>query len=410
MAEKTTAKQAHERVRSAGIRADRARGPMVTAVPAPPRAPDGAGPELEAPTGTKIKVRRAVRLGWQVVELRNLDRVRQFEADSTRHANGDSWLPVVHVQNVNTELRLRLLRALSDARAVCGDQVPATLTRLVDLVTVSPKHLASSVPRLHMELLEILASAEVEVRHGYELGVRLAQLVLLCRFEDSVSYDEVFQPGMAQPTTIQALSSAIADLRSCLPDYAGTAVQRTLETWQHWYAEVRRDGGAARHRRQSLHSAEVDRALYRHGEVWLALLSGEKRAQDLLTIQSYMEAVSGVLAQTARTALQFLRHPAGMILSVIFLGLLGFSMWLLADGRAQDVTPALVTMLGSLGITTATVATAVKNAMSRLEMSLWDAELDSSIALAAQRLPVSTRSAERLQKDARKDTHRSAYA
>jgi hypothetical protein len=77
------------------------------------------------------------------------------------------------------------------------------------------------------------------------------------------------------------LSQRLTDLKSCFQPYAVDAVQATLSAWSTLVTS--QGGGAAS-------AGVLQEALYRQGQIWSALLSGEKLATDYLQVPDYVEA------------------------------------------------------------------------------------------------------------------------
>jgi hypothetical protein len=70
--------------------------------------------------------------------------------------------------------------------------------------------------------------------------------------------------------------------------------------------------------------------------------------------------------------------------TLVALGVLG---WLLINGKATEITAALIAALGALGITAGSATAAVKKALVQAEQPLWDAEVGAAIVAASVLTP-----------------------
>ena len=74
------------------------------------------------------------------------------------------------------------------------------------------------------------------------------------------------------------VQAALADLASSLPQHAARAVALSLAQWMYWAGKPELNKHAV-----AWPDPAVAAALSRQGEVWRALLAGEKRGQDMLS-------------------------------------------------------------------------------------------------------------------------------
>ena len=75
-----------------------------------------------------------------------------------------------------------------------------------------------------------------------------------------------------------------------------------------------------------------------------------------------------------------------MVITLVALGVLA---WLLLNGRAAEITAALIAALGAVGITAGSATAAVKKALVQAEQPLWDAEVGAAIVAASLLTPES---------------------
>jgi hypothetical protein len=224
---------------------------------------------------------------------------------------------------------------------------------------------------LHIQLTGALQSAGDAPAHAYDVGRSLADI---CRDPEDLSA----LMDRLDAAAVVPIQARLADLASVLPAHAAASVSATLEQWQRWT-------GAARAREDI---REVRGALRRQGELWRALLSGDKDARQMLDPDT-------VVAASVRHASRLgtlIRGLAGAYLPA--LGLAALATLLLV--YAILFHNGLATVLGALGAVAATlivlrrvVSLTVGNTIDELRDGLWSAELDSAVAQSVLRLPPS---------------------
>ncbi len=123
-------------------------------------------------------------------------------------------------------------------------------------------------------------------------------------------------------------------------------------------------------------------ALARQGELWRALLSGEKSGLDMLEIEDYLDAANRLSARLRTVAGQLLRKFPGLVAVAILLFVAGVVLAVVFRDSAGAVVVAAGTILASLGLTWRAAGRAVGGLAAKLEQPLWGAELDFAITEA----------------------------
>ena len=168
------------------------------------------------------------------------------------------------------------------------------------------------------------------------------------------------------------VQAALADLASSLPQHAARAVALSLAQWMYWAGKPELNKHPV-----VWPDPAVAAALGRQGEVWRAVLAGEKRGQDMLSADDYFSA----MWQLAKR--QFLKRPWLWIGSILLLLVLGGGIALVStQGIGLKIFGGFVALLGAAGISTASLKTLTGNLARDLESQLWGAELDFAIANA----------------------------
>ena len=243
-------------------------------------------------------------------------------------------------------------------------------------VTGSAGVRAGALGDLHVELRSTLGAADVRIGRAYALGCALSDTCNSPR-------DAAGLRKRLKPSKVARLRTALDDLASAFPPHAASVVNKTLCRWSEalWPAPPstttrRRHGG---HPAPPPLLGDADLLTYaaRQGQMWRALLAGDKRGEDMLRPADYVQA-AGLAAGQMRTLTRRLitRFP---LLTLVVLTLFGggVALMLLVSGSGS-IAAGTVTMLTGLGITWKGVGAAA----GRVEQHLWGAELDVAIANA----------------------------
>jgi ketosteroid isomerase-like protein len=337
-----------------------------------------AGPSAapaEAPPAASFdpSVSTAFSVGWRIASL-----YRDASLDKERRDDGRDELPGPGSLSgfARTKLAVDLIEA--DIQKLRGHPGGAGIDKnlaeeLRKALTARAKDLRAlrqRVEKLHLGLLFALTAADVRLEKAFALGHALADTCLLP--EDRGSFDRAFG------SRIVSVKNWLADLASVLPPHASRAVALSLRTWESWVADPTLDGEPIAWSKQG---AGVCAALRRQGELWRALLAGEKSAPDMLDTNHYLRAASALVAALSSSIWRFLR-PLAIPLGVAILLLGGGVGLLLVSGTAGQVVGAIAAAAGAVGITGAGLRARLGTAATYLENRLWGAELDLAIAEA----------------------------
>lgn len=249
-----------------------------------------------------------------------------------------------------------------------------------------------NICQAHLHLAEALSVSDPRLAKAYHLGCDLAYTCYAPH--DLPSLKEQFKRKR-----IAQLGEALADLTSLLPEHAGRAVRLSCSEWQRWVkgSQIEDSGGSSETRRGDERSRarigrqqfdwpqdgeEVLRALRRQGEIWRALLSGEKHGEEMLELQAYF--ATG--ARALKNAFRLLR---GLLLPIaIALLFLAIGAWLLVKDEGAAATAAgLVTVAGAVGITWKGILGGLGSVVAKVQGPVWGAALDEEIATSITCLP-----------------------
>jgi hypothetical protein len=360
------------------------------------KAADTADPHVSA----------AFALGWHMSQL--------YEKQ-TRAKDAPADLP--GLGSLTTTQRIAILidqvevgvHALSDPITRSGLDVD-DLTKLKDLRQTQLSK--DPVMTTHVQLLGDLTAADPRLGKAYGLGRALADS---CRQPSDLKTlkDEL------DPHRLANLLRWLDDLETAFPPHAASSVGKSLARWRDalypsphassppdqggWKglvaslkrvfangsagdsgATVSAGGGAEATTEQMEFTAPgVDpqkavRALRRQGELWRALLSGEKQGADMLEIDNYLDAAKELLSRARGLVLRAIAKMP--VLSALVVALLAAGVSLLVLGSSSQLVGGVTSILVALGLTWKGLGGTLGQLARNLERPLWGAVLDDAIA------------------------------
>jgi hypothetical protein len=200
-------------------------------------------------------------------------------------------------------------------------------------------------------LVAALLGAEVRLAKAYGVGRQLN--VLAYDPQASLTSDAV--TGMVD---------ALDDLTSALPPHAGRAVANSVRSLQR----------ATQPPTRLLLDAQC--------ELWRIVLTGEKRATELLEPENYIDAAEKLAVELRATGTVLLRQYAVWVLLIVALVLAGGAILLFVPGGASKTAAGVSGILLALGLTWKGVGTSLGKLAGQLEAPLWGAELDGAVTAA----------------------------
>ena len=346
------------------------------------------------PAGSTVpNVSAAFALGWHMSEL------------YTRHLPADKRKPV-DLPGLGDLRKQRPLALVIDQVEVGVNALEGLVTQAgldpIDLTKVKllseKKTNDDPVLATHDQLLIELTAADARIGTAYGLGRALADS---CQEPDDLA-------GLKKelsPYRIANLLRWLDDLASALPAHAAHSVAASLgrwrdalyppnsgriqiswsplETWRSWQERRRRPKALS-----ATDAKKVDeamKALRRQGELWRALLSGEKQGKDMLEVENYLDAGRQLLSQTAAIVRGLVRRMPLLASAVAVL--VGGGIWLLSKGNSGHLVAGATSVLVGLGLTWKGLGGALGQLGGKLEQPLWGAALDDAIADAITLLP-----------------------
>ena len=368
----------------------------------PPEGPDRSDAAQDA-------VVAAFVLGWHVAELfhANVPGTAQRRPASGDRLTGIGELdPLSRARLLLAQVRVDLAFVWRFGRS--GQEPPDTgpVQALLEADLRQPGQVRAAVAELHRQLLMALTAADFRLGKAYGLGRALAQTALLPDAKHPESFGRTFARFR-----LDNLLGWLGDLRSAFPPHAAEAVSGSLQAWSAWSdaptlrPAVEDPGQAPARRPRQPPTRPVDwsaasdresvtRALHRQGQLWRAMLSGERDGLDLLSTDDYLWAADQFLGHLRRLTVRFLRRF--WITTTAVAAILAAALVVVVVDRAASATAvAVLAAAGAIGITWKGAASGLGRVLAQAQRPLWDSELDVAVANAVTCLPRERRTADR---------------
>lgn len=325
------------------------------------------------PSSGEARVCAAVTLGWEVAQLfhspvhlgpvEDPGRTDRLPGRSDFSAATQSKWLAEQIGATSADLLVSQPQELHDA-------LSAVLVNL-DKTRRDRDATLDSVFELHCRLLEALTVVDFRLGEAYGLGRALAETALVpvaaADDEAEAKFRELLGAGR-----VGTIKDWLIELKTMLPDHAAYAVSSALDDWSHWVS-----GQPA-----SADWKSAMTAMRSQGYIWRELISGEKAAQDILSVAGYLAAARQIarraIMQTWWIITVTVLAAVGVVLTMVFLtGIPPTTRLLAALAWVGATFGAALKAFGSL------LGTAAKGA----EGWLWQTELDESVATAATKMP-----------------------
>ncbi|MDQ6746321.1 MAG: hypothetical protein M3Z27_09955 [Actinomycetota bacterium] len=275
--------------------------------------------------------------------------------------------PPASVRVRQVQSKLNLLQPDLDRAGVPNDCSGEVSSRLEELAaSVDGGSLESlTVAAVTESILANLTAASTRLGRALGLGFDLANT---CKLPEKATREAFLHLFGARIVGVQ---EALADLVSSLPEHAARGVSVSLATWQQWASNPELS------KRPVVwpHDGVRD-ALARQGQVWRAVLSGEKLGKDMLAADDYLTALK-TLARRLFTG----RPVVWILLGLCGVAVAGGVYLLIAQkGLLNKVSGSVLSGLGVVGVSAASLKRSFADVAKELEAQVWGAEVDFAIA------------------------------
>jgi hypothetical protein len=338
-------------------------------------------------------------LGWHVAELFHSNvpsSVRRRQASLEKLTGVGELDPLAQARLLLAQVQVDLQRVWRFIDLDHQQPDPSPVRSLLEAEARAPEQLRAAMAALHGELLVALTAADFRLGKAYGLGRALAETALLPDAKDPQTFQQLFARYR-----LATLLEWLADLKSVFPPHAAEAVRGSVPAWMAWSQDpillppldermLAKRPRPPRGRRVDWSSAadreSVTRALHRQGQLWRAVLSGEKDGVDLLSGDDYVQAADRLLGHLRRLLLGFLRR-FWITTSVLAVLVVVITATLVFVHTASRVAVVVLTAAGAIGLTWKSAASGLGRVLGHVQRPLWESELDTAVANAITRMP-----------------------
>ena len=323
---------------------------------------DGVVDAVRRPDAPQVGVEVAIGLGWYLAALAHPGGAVHSAAAARGDLAGLAALTEGQVLDYcasQVEVACSRLRALVEK---AGLELPALAELRASLGTDTRQAAAEHVDAC---VIAVLGAADFRLGKAYGVGRALLNLTSRPRAHATLSHHLTLE-------RVAPLSAAIDDLGSALAPHAGHSVRASIHEWR---VSVETRSTVARE------ADETWLALARQGELWRALLAGEKSGLDMLEIDDYLDAADRLSKRMRTMGRRLVRQFPEVALGAIALFAVGVALVVATDSSAAIVAGA-GTILASVGLTWRGAGRTLGGLAGKLEQPLWGAELDTAITQA----------------------------
>jgi hypothetical protein len=320
----------------------------------------------EERSSADAQVAAALALGWYLAALAHPGTVTETAAAVRGAATGLGALTegqmLAFCESHVTVAFGRLREVVEKATSLPGDELER-LSACIESAQEDARREAAVAA--DAKVLSALSAADFRLGKAYGIGSALLNLTT------RPSRDATLASHLTS-ARIAPCIAAIDDLSSALPAHAGHGVRDSVREWQK---SIEQKSDVAPD------ATETWLQLARQGELWRAVLAGEKSAPDLLEIDDYVDAADRLSHRMRGAAIAVAKRFPEVCAAIVLLFALGVVLVAFTDSEAAIVAGA-ATILASLGLTWRGVGRSLGGLAGKLEQPLWGAEIDIAVTQA----------------------------
>jgi hypothetical protein len=318
------------------------------------------------------QVAAALALGWHLAALAHPGQVTQTAAAVRGAATGLGALTegqMLEFCRSHVTVALGKLREVVAESTGMPDEELESLRECIE----SERHDArrDAAAAVDAKVLSALSAADFRLGKAYGVGAALMNLTTRPSEEERLA-------SHLTAERIAPVVAAIDDLSTALPAHAGHGVRESLREWQK---SIEESSPVARDK------PETWLLLARQGELWRAVLAGEKSAGDLLEIEDYIDAADRLSNRMRAVLIRLAKQFPEVCFAIVALFAIGVTLVALNPDSGAAIVAGAGTILASLGLTWRGVGRSVGELAGKLERPLWGAELDIAVTQAITLLP-----------------------
>jgi hypothetical protein len=232
--------------------------------------------------------------------------------------------------------------------------VPLKLDSSADAATVADKLTAGSAAQEEAlvwqpKLAAALVGADIRFAKAYGVG----------RHINALANGE----ATLKPSTplVNETISALDDLSTALPPHAARGVANSIRRWQASTINP------------------PDGTLASQCELWRVILTGEKKATELLEPENYLDAGERLAVKLRATATSVLKQYLVWVVLIGVLFVAGICALIFAPKHPGTTAAGLSGVLAALGLTWKGIGGTLGKLAAKLETPLWGAEVDGAV-------------------------------
>jgi hypothetical protein len=256
-----------------------------------------------------------------------------------------------------------------------------------DLVNIDRREeVRNRILILHVKITDRLTANAARLGTAYALGHALADT---CHVTGDRGGDHLVT--VFDQYRLENLYDWLGQLDELFPNRAARAVAQSLQLWESWVKSPGKNRLSKQVALPPTPEAAAQAAMLalpRQGELWRRVLTAEQNPLRLLGPQDYVNAGIGFLFRIRRMVTQFAVQWAGVI--ILLLAGLGIAVWAAVTYASTDagkLAAVLASLIGALGLSWKGIGGTLGKALGVVERPLWDAEVDTALALAITKLP-----------------------
>jgi hypothetical protein len=239
-------------------------------------------------------------------------------------------------------------------------------------------------------LLTTLTAVDARFGRAYGLGRALADTCRKPRNAKELANE-------FREHRIGNLRGWLDELSTALPSHSAHSVATSLDKWSTWTQQARTvlisvddpkapgKPGLEGPDGKVLTEEDVLARVHRQGDLWRAVIAGEKRPQETLELDNYAKAAGDSAKRMAAAARRVVWHFK--LLSLLILALIvGGIALIVAGGPAKSVAGA-TSLLSAVGLTWKGLGGSLGKLAGKLEQPVWGAVIDLAVTDAITLLP-----------------------
>jgi hypothetical protein len=380
----------------------------------------GLGPSIAK---GQAAVERSFALGWHIAELYGLPSEATDQRPEAQGVPSDAGQDTSNSPKPaylkppkdlpagqrNARLQTEIVADIAGTSAALADDHSGDAgeklkaIRDIQIPVITQADFAAHVRDLDEKSLEALTASGFRLEKAYSIGRDLYPIAAQKTLED---LHEVGVNGQL----FSVVAGWLRDMKTSFATCATDTVVVTLLQWQDLAVNSPRGGqstgggGGAQPMVQNFNPE----LLQRQGEIWRSLLSGEKAATDYLNLGDYVSAGQHLIQHYAQLATTVVGRWWVWVGAAVVISL-AVTVLAIFFNQGSAVIGVGAAVLGLLGVTSATVTAAVRQALQLVQQPLWESEITDAMIVSTSLAPVSdTQRSQIIEKNWRAQKHSGA--